>query len=109
VPKGCGPSGRALWRSLHRRFVFEPHEVRLLTDLVRTVDLVDRLQEALDESDDLADVDARRLATEVRGQRLTAAKLVAALRLPDVGSAAPAAQRTQRRPGRGVYRIGGGS
>jgi hypothetical protein len=105
VPRGTGISGARLWRDVTRRYELEVHEMLLLRQAVRTVDLLDKLAVAIDR--DGATVDGRMhpAVREVRQQEIVLARLLAALRLPTGDEDdQPLSRRPQRRSGaRGVY------
>jgi hypothetical protein len=111
TPKGTGPSGTKLWRDVLSKYELEEHELALLREMLRTVDLLDKL----------AAITAREglmvkgswgskphpAVTESRQQKIALARLTAALRLPagDENDQA-AGRRPQRRVGvRGVYGV----
>jgi hypothetical protein len=111
APKGTGPSGTKLWRDVLSKYELEEHELALLREMLRTVDLLDKL----------AAITAREglmvkgphgskphpAVTESRQQKIALARLTAALRLPagDENDQA-AGRRPQRRVGvRGVYGV----
>jgi len=86
APPGTKPAGSALWHSIVDRFELDAHEMTLLVQAVRTADLCDLLE---------ADVAAHGVTcessqgvrtnpslVELRQQRVTLARLLAALRLP---------------------------
>jgi|GEM_PF-436140 len=117
APQGVGPAGRRLWRSILREYVLEEHEAALLREMVRTVDALDQLQEAVD-SDGLVVAGpglSQRVhpaAVEARQLRIALARLAAALRLPagdeESRDAKTGTRRPQRRAGvRGPYRLRG--
>ena len=106
APPGLRTSGKALWSSVVDEFDLVQHERTQLVQAARLADLLD----------DLADVVAREGVTitdpksgasvphpcvvELRQQRITLARLLAALRVPDAEDVRP-----QRRAGaRGTYR-----
>src|ERR1700753_3547696 len=104
VPRGTGVSGARLWRDLTRRYEFEQHELLLLRQVVRTVDLLGKLQVAVGREGPTVDGKVHPAVREVRQQEIVLARLLAALRLPtgDEGDEL-AARRPQRRSGpRGV-------
>ena len=110
APKGTGPSGRRLWSWAVEEFVFDPHELALLTQAVRIVDHLDALTEAVDrdgvEVDTLAGRKPNPALVESRQQSIALARVLAALRMP---SGDEDASRPQRRVGvRGIYGTGGG-
>lgn len=111
VPAGTGPSGRRLWADVLGEYELEEHEMALLREMVRTVDLLDDL-DAQVRADGLMVAGqglGKRVhpcAVEARQQRIALARLSAALRLPagEEGDHQQSARRPQRRGGpRGVY------
>jgi len=90
-PKGLGAAGKALWRGLTEHLDFDAGEAQLLCELARTADTLDRLAEASKR----APLD-RGLMSEARQQRITYARLHAALRLPEPEDEL---RRPQRRTG----------
>lgn len=98
-PKGLEVGGKRLWRAIAGRFDLEQHETELLTQACRTLDLLERLQEAATAGPLQIDGKTNPLLAETRLQRITLARLLAAMRLPDEEQGRP-----QRRTGaRGVY------
>jgi hypothetical protein len=90
-------------------FELDEHEMALLIEAVRTVDLLELLDAAVRKDGPLLDspqgLKAHPAAVEARQQRIALARLLAALRLP-AGEAADG--RPQRRVGvRGTYGIRG--
>lgn len=103
-PKGLRASGRALWASLLADYDLSGHERVQLLQAARVADLLDDLA-AVVAVEGVTVVDpvtaASRpspLVIEMRQQRLTLARLIAALRVPDEQEARP-----QRRSIRGAY------
>jgi hypothetical protein len=47
-PKGAGPSGRRLWRSVQEAYEPEEHEQALLVAMVRQVDRLDALEAVIE-------------------------------------------------------------
>lgn len=102
-PVGLKRQGKALWVRLCAEIEFEPQELLLLTEIVRTVDLLDAL-DAKVRREGLFTSDGRVLpaVVEARLQRVALARLLASLRLPD--TLADLDSRPQRRgASRGVY------
>jgi hypothetical protein len=98
-PSGLQAGGRRLWRAITRQHALEQHEADLLTQACRTVDLLERLEAAATAGPLTVDGRANPVIVEARQQRITLARLLAALRLPDADAGRP-----QRRTGaRGVY------
>ncbi len=114
-PRGTGRAGAALWRAVLAEYELEEHELLLLREAVRTVDVLDDL--ALLVARDGAVVGssqgdrAHPALVEARQQRIALARLLAALRLPaGEESEGGSDRRPQRRVGvRGVYGIVGGA
>lgn len=107
-PRGTGKAGRALWSSITSGFTLEAHERLVLGQAVVVADRIAQLDAVVDELG-VVDVSGKvqPALTESRQQRLTLARLLTALRLPD-----QADERPQRRPIRGYYRprvVSGGS
>lgn len=106
APKGSSPAGRRLWASVVTDYELDEHELALLTQATRTVDLLERLHEVVVASPVLIDDDRPHPAlVEARQQRIVLARLLAALRVPvgDEGGD-DVERRPQRRVGvRGVY------
>lgn len=113
APTRTGPSGRKLWRGVLAEWELEPHEVSLLAEAVRTVDTLDELQAAVDRDgavvkDRFGADRAHPALVEARQLRVTYARLLAALRLPDGTEGDESQGRRQRRVGaRGTYGIRG--
>jgi hypothetical protein len=113
TPPGLGSGGRKLWKSVTDVFDLEEHELVLLVQAVRTVDLLDELDKRVRADGALHDspqgLRAHPAAVEARQQRIALARLMAALRLPSGEEGdQQAGARPQRRVGaRGVYGIRG--
>lgn len=108
-PKGLRTSGRALWRAVLESYELEEHELGILTQAARLVDLCDTLQGTIDTEGIMAETSqgprVHPAAVELRQQGIAVARLLTALRIPTGEEDG----RTQRRPGaRGVYAIGHG-
>jgi hypothetical protein len=108
APKtGLSAAGKRLWLAVTKDYVLDEHERRLLLEACRTVDLLDRLEAAVRRDGPLVSSPqgerAHPAAVEARQQRITLARLLAALRLPDEEADA----RPGRRPAgaRGVYAV----
>jgi hypothetical protein len=107
-PTDLRRSGRALWRAVLADFELEEHERQLLHETCRTRDLCDRLQVVLDEEGPMSEssqgIRVHPAAVELRQQRITLARLLAALNVPS----GETEETGQRRGGtRGVYGIRG--
>lgn len=121
APKGSGPAGKRLWKSIVEVLDLDEHERVLLVEAVRTVDLLEDLDDRVKRGGVLVmgkdGMKANPAAVEARQQRIALARLLAALRLPAglapgearEAAAVKAPERPQRRVGaRGVYAITGG-
>lgn len=86
----------------------EEHELALLREATRTVDVLDSLDVRYAETVQLLDGKAHPALVEARQQRIALARLLAALRLPagEDGDVQKGTRRPQRRSGvRGVYEM----
>ena len=108
APPGTEASGGKLWRGVLADWDLEEHELALLKEATRTVDLLDRLDAIVADEGPVIDGKAGKrvhpAAIEARQGRIALARLVAVLRLPDgAEDDQSAGTRPQRRPGvRGV-------
>jgi hypothetical protein len=103
-----GESGRALWDAIVVRYALDPHEERVLFEACRIGDLIDDCEAQRGGALTIAAKEGERvhpLLVEARLQRVTQARLVAALRLPSDEQQ----PRTQRRSLRGVHAVRGGA
>lgn len=86
-PRGLGVRGRELWTSTVLRYQPQEHELQLLLEVARTVDLLDLLQVAIDRDGPLSPwgdgLRAHPAAVEARQHRIALARLVAALGFTD--------------------------
>lgn len=106
-PDGTGPAGRALWDSILQSYELVPHElVGLLAQAVKVADRIAQLEAIVDREGAMVE-DVKRQMTvphpglvEARQQRISLARLVVAMRLPDLETG----QKPQRRGLRGAYR-----
>lgn len=108
APTGTGSPGRALWRSVLDEYELEEHEMALLREAVRTVDLLHRLDVLVRKLGPTVaspqGIKSNPAVVEARQQRIALARLIAALRLPAGEDEAGDTRRPQRRVGvRGVY------
>jgi len=101
-----------LWRAVVERWDLDPHEALLLRQVWRTADVCERLEAVVAAEAPSSSVASRHAVVELRQQRLTLARLIAALRLPSglqqEEDAAAAGARDQRRSVCGFYAIRGG-
>lgn len=102
APPGLCKSGRALWCAVVADFDMSEHEHLLLLNACRTADLCDRLEATLTADGPMAEssqgIRVHPAASELRQQRITLARLLAAINVPTGEEVAPPV----RRP-RGVY------
>ena len=111
-PDDLAASGRLVWEAVTAEYDCEAHELALLHELGRSLDLLDNRAAVLAAEGVMQDSpQGRRVhpaAGEARQQRIVAARLSAALRLPAGDEDDPTAvRRPQRRQVRGVQIIGG--
>jgi hypothetical protein len=110
-PKGTGVNGAKLWRDLLGKYEFEQHELALLSEMVRTVDLLDQLAAIAAREGLMVEgphgSKPHPAVVEARQSKIALARLTAALRLPAGDENDPAVgRRPQRRVGmRGVYGV----
>ena len=109
-PAGLRTSGRALWRALQSEFVLDERESTMLREACRTADSLDALQTQLDNdgvmSESSQGTRVHPALVELRQQRVTLARLLAALSIPSDGIET-AGRRRRRGAPRGVYGITG--
>jgi len=107
-----GDAGERLWRSVMDGFELDEHELTLLRSACATADHVEALDALVRSEGAVIESPQGRKAhpalVEVRQQRITLARLLAALRMPQ-GDEDEGARRPQRRGVRGVQMIGGRS
>ncbi len=107
-----GAAGARLWASVTDAWDLDVHEESLLRAACRTADLVERLDAEVEAEGVVIDSPQGRkahpAAVELRQQRLTLARLLAALRMPQgTEGDQQATARPQRRGGaRGVQSLG---
>lgn len=113
-PRGTKAGGKRLWSSIVADYELEEHELALLREMVRTVDMLDDLAAIVAESGPVVTGAAgdkmHPALVEARQLRIALARLSAALRLPagEEEDTQQGARRPQRRVGvRGVYGIKG--
>ncbi|MDI1288845.1 MAG: hypothetical protein PSX37_02690 [bacterium] len=106
-PAGLKACGRSLWTAIQKEYALAEHERSILNEACRTVDTIEALQALLDR-EGLTSVTSQGqrihpALAELRQQRVTLARLLAALRIPTGdGEIRPG----QHRGPRGVYGIG---
>ncbi|CAJ1507387.1 hypothetical protein [[Mycobacterium] holstebronense] len=92
IPKGLKAAGRRFWRDIHATYeiVHAPEVSMLLEDAARTVDVVARLQEVVDNARTLRTPGSQKQdvaipeLSELRQYRAQFAALIKQLNLPDV-------------------------
>jgi hypothetical protein len=103
-PEGAKTTGRELWTEILAAYDLDQHELALLRAMVRTVDELEDLADAVRHDGVIVEGEIHPALREARQLRITLARLSAALRLPSGEEDG----RPQRRVGvRGVYNIGG--
>jgi hypothetical protein len=101
APRGTGPAGRAIWSAVSDGFELEAHELQVLAQIATVADRIDALDKAVTRDGVLVDGRAHPALIESRLQRVTMARLLVTLRLPD-----PDEVRPQRRGGfRRAYQL----
>ena len=104
IPRGLGPAGRKLWRSVVADYELDEHESVLLTQACRTVAVIERLQAQLDAADVLDDRYNGRvnpLLPELRQQRLALTRMLKELKVPSADGQ-PKRQRRRWPNGYGI-------
>jgi hypothetical protein len=107
APEGLRAGGEAFWTAIVDQFELHPHELVLLREAARTIDLLDALQAAIDQDGVLQPwgegVRQHPAVPAVRDHRVALARLLASLGIP----ADPDDDRPSPRGGaRGTYRMG---
>lgn len=90
TPKGLDARGRTFWRAIADNFELSVSEAELLLETCRTLDAVERLEEAL-----RGDLDPKLLA-EVRQQRLALGRMLAQLQIPADALESPGTIRARK-------------
>ncbi len=104
APKELGAAGRRLWNAVEHDYELDEHELTLLKQACQVVDLLERLQAAVDEEGPFIDGKITDAVRELRQERIVLARLLAALRVPaGVEGDHQAGAQEPRRPPRGVY------
>lgn len=103
APKGTGAAGKALWVAVTEVYELAGHELAVLRSAVVVADRVAALDAVVDRDGVVLDDPKRGPVAhpglvESRQQRITQARLLTSLRLPDADGAVP-----QYRGLRGVY------
>jgi phage terminase small subunit len=119
-PAALGTSGRRLWRAIVKDYDLAAHELELLRQACRTLDVLDQLDAVTDAEGAVVDSPQGRKANpsvvEARQHRLAFGRLLAALGIPadadeaaGAESGAASRQRSGSAPFRGLYSLGGGA
>lgn len=92
-PAQLGDKGRALWQQIIDGYSLRPDEVRMLEDVCREADLIERLEEQLRGSSLMVtgsqgQLVASPLVSELRQHRATLTQMLKALKLPDTDATA---------------------
>src|SRR4051794_34471823 len=109
APQGAGPAGRRLWRSITESYELERHELHLLTQACRTVDVLEALHAVAAAGGPMVDGRVHPALVEARQQRITFARLLSSLRVPlgadetHPASTSPTRRLQRRGAARGVY------
>jgi hypothetical protein len=82
-PAGLGPAGRARWRQLTAELEFQPHELVILEEACRVVDVLARLRRRRP---------SPKTDVEVRLQQEQLRKLLGGINWPDDGADKPLSQ-----------------
>src|SRR5664279_4290639 len=111
-PTGLGTAGKRLWRAVLEPYELDEHELLLLREACRTVDVLDRLHEEaaaapVTVENFRGDQVAHPAMTEARQQRITLTRLLASLRLPAGEDDATMVRPQRRGAARGSYGIRG--
>lgn len=101
-PSRLGKAGRRLWRAVHQQYDMEQHEVELLSEACRTLDVIGDLDQVLAEAGpttvgSTGQPVVHPALQEARLQRALLAKLLGQLGLPDVDGSSTALTGHQSR------------
>lgn len=106
-PSGLKRSGRSLWTAVLTDFDLSEHEVTVLREACRTADSIDLLQTTVDNdgvmSESSQGIRVHPALVELRQQRITFARLLAAMRVPLGEEEGGGAGAQQYRGPRGAY------
>ena len=102
APRGTGPEGRRLWKSVLTGFDLAEHERVLLRQAARVADVCGDLQAIVDAEGLVVGDKVHPALVELRAQRLLLGRLVVALRVPSEDDTTTAG-RPQHRGTRGFY------
>lgn len=112
APRGSGAAGKRLWSSIVDEFELDEHELSILVQAARTVDVLESLDAQVRREGPIVSSSqgdrANPALVEARQQRITLARLLTVLRLPNGDEGEQKDSRPQRRGGaRGTYGIRG--
>lgn len=87
-PTHLGAQGRKLWAAIAAKYDLRPDEIRILIDVCREADLIERLEVLLRDSDLMVrgsqgQLVASPLVSELRQHRATLTTMLKALHLPE--------------------------
>ncbi len=87
-PKGLGPAGRSLWKSVAAEYMLRPDELRVLEHCAHLEDRIRQLEDELAGQPVMVEGSRGQpvlnpLVAEIRFSRETFARTIAKLRLPD--------------------------
>lgn len=89
APAKLGAEAKRYWQSIAGVYLLDPHELRILVDVCREIDLIEAMQSELDgqsltvKGSQGQDV-ANPMVQELRQHRATLKSLMASIKLPDV-------------------------
>lgn len=102
APPGSGRAGKRLWRGVLEAFELQPYELELLREAVRTADQLELLDVVAKKDGPMAETSqgprVHPAIVESRQLRLTLARLLATLRLPDDQGEVPQRRGAARAP-----------
>jgi hypothetical protein len=101
APAGLGKSAGKFWADTTKVYDLSAHEALILESACRELDIIDRLEEALNGADlvvrgSMGQDVAHPLLAEVRQHRSSFTALVKALKLPDAEDEAPMSPRSMQ-------------
>jgi hypothetical protein len=113
-PAGLKAAGRKLWTSVLADFELDNHEMVLLLEACRTIDVLNALDELVGAEGLMSETSqgprVHPGVAEARNQRIALARILAALRVPlgDQEGSSGSGRQQKRQGVRGVYAIKGG-
>ena len=104
APRELSKAGRALWLLVGKgNYVLRPDEQSVLLSACKTADMIERLESAwvdagcpMVSTGSMGQEVIHPLVGEIRAQRAAHARLLAQLKLPDSGEAAPAESASEK-------------